>query len=93
MSEITEFFRVGAKVRVGENQGFEAGVTGTVDYPPKVGVLADDFGENFFRKAQTSRGETIFVWVVFDEPQYDADGDGPFSETEINIDYLEIVKD
>jgi hypothetical protein len=92
MTEIIELFKVGDKVRVCGNQGFKNGITGTVDYPPKVSVLAADFGANFFRKALTPAGEKIFVWIIFDHPQYDADGDGPYSETEMNIDFLELIK-
>ncbi len=92
MNEIIEFFKVGEKVRVCGNQGFEIGVTGTIAYPPKVSILSEDFGGNYFRKAQTLIGEKVFVWVVFDNLQYDADGDGPYSETEINIDFLEIIE-
>lgn len=92
MSEIIEFFKVGEKVRLCGNHGFQAGVTGTIDYPPQTDVLTRDFGATYFRKARTPQGETIFVWVVFDQPQFDADGDGPYAETEINIDNLELIK-
>jgi hypothetical protein len=30
-----------------------------------------------------------FYWVNFDEPQRDADGDGPYAGGEIDEDYLE----
>ena len=94
MNEVVEIFKSGDKVRLcGAGQGFRIGTTGTIDFPPKVDILTSDFGENYFRKVQTPKGEAIFVWVVFDQPQIDADGDGPYAETEINIDYLEIVKD
>ena len=92
MNEIIEVFKVGEKVRVCGYQGFELGITGTIDCPPKVSILSEEFGENYFRKLTTLKGEKIFVWVVFDNPQYDADGDGPYSEAEIDTDNLEIIK-
>ncbi len=92
MNEVVEIFKSGDKVRLFGNQGFRIGTTGTIGFPPKVDILTSDFGENYFRKAQTLNGETIFVWIIFDEPQYDSDGDGPYAETEINIEYLEIIK-
>ncbi len=92
MNEIIEGFKVGERVKVCGYQGFELGVTGTVDYPPKVSALSEDFGDNYFRKASTLKGEKIYVWIVFDEAHYDADGDGPYSMAEIITDNLEIIK-
>ena len=30
-----------------------------------------------------------FHWVVFDEAQWDSEGDGPYQEAEIDADFLE----
>jgi hypothetical protein len=31
-------------------------------------------------------------WIVFDEPQFDADGDGPYRSSEVLDKYLERAK-
>lgn len=92
MIKILESFKVGEKVRICGQQGFEIGVTGTISYPPKHSLFKEDFGDKYYRKTQTLKGEKISVWITFDEPQYDNDNDGPYSEAAIITDYLEIVK-
>jgi hypothetical protein len=37
------------------------------------------------------KGPLEFYWVVFDEPQFDADGDGPYGSAEIQAEYLHLV--
>ena len=34
------------------------------------------------------KGPIEFYWVAFDEPQIDADGDGPYASAEIQAEYL-----
>ena len=41
------------------------------------------------RPTDTTTGPRWFSWVVFDDPQCDADGDGPYPESEILDRYLE----
>ena len=91
MNEKPKIFSIGRKVRISSECSFSEGIVGVVAYSPKVSPLAEDFGSNYFRKVQTLKGKKFFVWVVFDEPQFDADGDGPYSEAEINIDNLEVI--
>lgn len=91
MREIIEKFKIGTKVKITKYCGFNTGVTGTVNCPPNISILADDYGGNYFRKVQTLKGESIFVWIIFDEPQRDGDDDGPYGEAEIEVDYLEII--
>ena len=93
MNEIVEFFRVGGKVRIRGNPVFADGITGKIDYPPEDAVLSQEFGDNFFRKVLTQTGMKIFIWVVFDAPHFDADGYGPYYETEIDSDFLEIINE
>ncbi len=44
-----------------------------------------------FQKNDNSKGEIIFVWIIFDNPQLDSEGDGNYNEAEINIKYLEAI--
>ncbi len=92
MKDVLEGFEVGKKVKICGYQGFELGITGTIDYPPQVSIFLEDFGDNYFRKVSTLKGKKNYVWIVFDDPHYDADGDGPYSMAEIMTDNLEIIK-
>jgi hypothetical protein len=38
---------------------------------------------------QTVSGPRRSYWIVFDEPQFDADGDGPYGSSEILDKYVE----
>jgi hypothetical protein len=40
------------------------------------------------REVKSLRGMVTFYWIEFDEPQIDADGDGPYSEAEIESEFL-----
>jgi hypothetical protein len=92
MNEKTEDFFIGQKVLISKNGGWKGNFTGKIALPPKIDFFKDH-NNNHFRKIKIGKREIIFVWVVFDNPQYDADGDGHYSEAEINTDYLEIIED
>lgn len=91
MNEITKKFKIGTKIKIIEDCGFKAGATGTINYPPDVEIITEQFNNNFFRKDEFLEEEKIFVWVVFDEPQRDSNGDGPYDEAEINTKYLALI--
>ena len=44
-----------------------------------------------WRPIMTTSGPRRFYWIVFDEPQLDGDGDGPYAEAEVLDDDLELV--
>lgn len=62
-------------------------------------VATIGFPESFNRAAEISRtivtngAEHVFFGVIFDEPQADADGDGPYGAAEIHADQLEPLDD
>ena len=41
-----------------------------------------------WRHVNSLKGLLTFYWVVFDQPQIDADGDGPYGGAEIDSAYL-----
>lgn len=90
MNEILKDFFVGQKVEISKNAGWEKNFTGTIEYPPKIDFF-DDYNDNYFRKIKAKKGEIIFIWIVFDSPQIDANGDGEYSEAEINAEYLQTI--
>jgi hypothetical protein len=56
------------------------GATGTIsNSPPEVTSLSGIWDNgNLTRQEQSALGEATVYWVWFDEPQFDADGDGPY---------------
>ena len=44
-----------------------------------------------WRPIMTRSGPRRFYWIVFDEPQLDGDGDGPYGEAEVLDEYQELV--
>lgn len=86
-----KIFVIGQKVRICDDCNFAKGIIGKVAYPPKVSFLTEEFGDNCFRRMTTPKGEIIFVWIIFDNPQLDSEGDGNYNEAEINIKYLEAI--
>jgi hypothetical protein len=56
--------------------------------PPDAIVAMSDGWRGLRREVPSLRGTLIFYWVRFDRPHHDADGDGPYSEAEIESDYL-----
>jgi hypothetical protein len=50
--------------------------------------LADD-ADRVSRLTETTHGRSRFYWIAFDEPQFDADGDGPYVSAEVLATYVE----
>jgi hypothetical protein len=42
-----------------------------------------------WRPVETTSGPQRFYWIAFDEPQLDADGDGPYRTAEVLDSYIE----
>jgi len=88
-------YDIGDRVRISTKFTWARGATGTVDIPP-VGVddiLVDDIAyEGRHRRIVSGRkGPIEMYWVVSDEPQIDADGDGPYAEAEFAVDEIEPI--
>lgn len=88
-------FEIGDKVRISDEYHWARGATGSVEPPPESAkALAADGGEpwdGWHRFVIGVQGGIEFFWVVFDEPQIDADGDGPYQGGEIHADMMERV--
>jgi hypothetical protein len=55
------------------------GATGTVTTPPDaVTPLSGPWDEGLTRQEKSALGVKTVYWVWLDEPQYDAEGDGPY---------------
>jgi hypothetical protein len=76
-------FRTGDRVTVIPEYHWASGAAATVAaVPSDVATRTPDWRE-YWRPVMTRQGKEIFYWVIFDEPQIDADGDGPYNAAEI----------
>ena len=85
-------FSSGDRVRVAESYSWAKGAVGTVELPPEaVRALVEEYHpyDGCTRTVPTLHGPEEQVWVSFDEPQIDADGDGPYRGAEIPTNMLE----
>lgn len=77
--------KVGARVRVRKDPQFGPGPWPAE--PPGVLVAGPDGAP--FCMVDTQRGPQRSFWVRFDEPQFDADDDGPYEQSQVLETYLE----
>ena len=72
-------FSAGDRVRVAGDFFWPKGATGTVSAPPDaVTTISGPWDEGRTRGEVSVLGTHIVYWVWFDDPQHDADGDGPY---------------
>lgn len=77
----------GDRVRVASRHHWARGATGVIGAPPvPVRTIAET---TWPRVVAGTAGPLTFHWVLFDEPQRDAEGDGPYREAEIDSRFLE----
>lgn len=77
-------FFAGNRVRVSDEFFWARGALGTVSEPPGAVVgISEPWDENLTRIETSALGSHVVYWVWFDEPQFDADGDGPYSGGQI----------
>jgi len=74
----TKFFN-GARVTVSLDFFWAKHATGTISSPPpEVTALRGPWQGGLTRREVTALGTNTVYWVLLEEPQFDADGDGPF---------------
>jgi len=72
-------FSTGDRVLISTDFYWAKGATGTIsEPPPEVLALSGPWETRLTRQERSALGESTVYWVWFDEPQLDADGDGPF---------------
>jgi hypothetical protein len=59
--------------------------------PPDVIALSGPWEGNLTRQERSALGEATVYWVWFDEPQLDADGDGPYRGGQIHETAITLV--
>ena len=79
-------FKPGDRIRVSEDHFWAKGATGTVAAFP--GLLAENMTGALLDNATMSvpgrRGPIAQSWIVFDVPQIDGDGDGPYAAAAVD---------
>jgi hypothetical protein len=74
----------GDRVRVADEFFWACGATGVISAPPDAVVaITGPWEDNLTRQEKSALGTKTVYWVWFDEPQHDADGDGPYKGGQI----------
>jgi hypothetical protein len=69
----------GDRVRVSEDFFWARGALGVISRPPdEVTSISGEWDGELTRQEISDLGTNTVYWVWFDEPQFDADGDGPY---------------
>src|SRR5262249_5791362 len=72
-------FSQGDRVLVSLDFFWAKGATGTISKPPaEVTAISGEWDNGLTRQEGSALGENTVYWGWFDEPQRDADGDGPY---------------
>lgn len=72
-------FLDGDRVQVSDQFFWAKGARGTISSPPsEVTAISGAWNGNLTRQERSALGTNTVYWVWFDEPQLDADGDGPY---------------
>ena len=72
-------FLAGDRVLISKDFFWAKGALGTVSVPPpEVTAISGPWDDGMTRQEHSALGEATVYWVWFDEPQFDADGDGPY---------------
>ena len=80
----------GTRVRVAPHTFWPNGAVGTVRPFPEFAAELAGGAEGCSRVVQGRVGPLTMVWVVFDEPVRDGEGDGAYREGEILNEYLSL---
>ncbi|WP_141398514.1 MULTISPECIES: hypothetical protein [Microbulbifer] len=88
-------FNLGDHINMSGNWNFPNSATGVVaKYPQYVTDACGEEGskDGFTRQVRGKNGPVTFVWIKFDEPQMDSDGDGPYREGEVELEFVSHIE-
>jgi hypothetical protein len=85
-------FAANDRIRISSDFFWAKGASGTVsEPPPEVVSLSGPWADDLTRQEKSALGEATVYWVWFDEPQFDADGEGPYRGGSIDADALTLI--
>jgi hypothetical protein len=85
-------FVIGDRIRISTQYHWAQGVTGTIKEPPEPVNRMVEGWQGPWRIVEALKGPLRFYWVEFDEPQRDAEGDGPYFGAEIDSAFLSLER-
>jgi hypothetical protein len=89
---LEKWLSAGDKIRVSDEFFWAKGATGLISAPPRpVTAISGPWDEGLTRQENSALGTNKVYWVWFDEPQYDADGNGPYRGGQIWESALTII--
>ena len=93
-NKVQREFAIGDRVVVSPDFSWAQGATGKIgEPPPEVVAISGGWEGGLTRLVKTNRGDATFYWVWFDQPQRDADGDGPYGGAEFQENALALISD
>ena len=81
-------FSIGDRVMISDSYHWAKGCAGTIKEPPAAVKSLDEEWNGYQKTVSSIKGKFTAYWVEFDEPQIDADGDGPYAAAEIHSEFL-----
>jgi hypothetical protein len=79
MAYMEKWLSPGDRVRISDEFFWAKGATGRIAIPPSaVTALSGPWKDGLTHQEKSALGTNTVYWVWFDEPQRDADGDGPY---------------
>jgi hypothetical protein len=89
-------FKTGDKVFIRGHWNFPADCMGTISTPLNsiVDIVSDQNGpwDRMHQFVKGKKGPIEFYWVIFDEPQHDGDGDGPYWGGEVEAEFISLIQ-
>jgi hypothetical protein len=85
-------FSANDRIRISDDFYWAKGATGTISYPPtEVTAISGSWDDGLTRQEHSELGQATVYWVWFDEPQLDAEGDGPYRAGSIHESAMTLI--
>jgi len=86
-------FSSGDHIQIVDEFFWANGATGVISTPPcEITAISGPWDGGLTQQEESALGTNTVYWVWFDEPQYDADGDGPYKGGQIWETALSLVR-